>query len=95
MLPRPALLTLAVVLALGAAPAHARVRLAPGPRPSATTGWLAFGGDGQLTNASVQPTLTPATVRALHTVWQRTLDGSLIASPLAATSRYRLKTGPP
>src|SRR2546421_593163 len=73
-----------------AAPAGAQVLGVPiwhtGALPvptAASDDWLAYGRDGQLTNQSDQPDLTPATAARLHEVWTRKLDGPIAASPLA------------
>ncbi|MHB8642913.1 MAG: outer membrane protein assembly factor BamB family protein [Gaiellaceae bacterium] len=50
---------------------------------SADTGWLAYGGDAQLTNQSPQPNITRESAPSLHQLWQSQLDGPIIASPLA------------
>src|SRR5713226_9391380 len=59
---------------------------------AAAADWLAYGRDVQLTNESPQPAITPETAPALHGLWSTTLDGPIVASPLAANGRLFVAT---
>lgn len=49
-----------------------------------TGGWVSYGGDPERTSAVADPALSPEST-GLRRFWTAKLDGSIIASPLAAT----------
>jgi outer membrane protein assembly factor BamB len=59
---------------------------------SVPTQWLSYGHDAQLTNHVSMPSLTPAKARKLAVVWQKRLDGPLVASPLYANGSLFVAT---
>jgi len=74
----PALVALLVaIFAAGAA-------AAPAAHRSTDAAWTSFGHDDQLTNAVDDPALDAASVPRLAQSWLQTLDGAVVASPLAA-----------
>ena len=54
--------------------------------------WTAYGGDAQLTNQAAPSSLEPATAPSLGLVWEATLDGGVVASPLALAGRLFVAT---
>jgi outer membrane protein assembly factor BamB len=78
---RAVALGLAILLAAGIGASSARA----GER-SSDGDWRSFGHDDQLTNAVDDSTLDAAAIQRLTQAWSATLDGAVVASPLAAVA---------